>query len=120
MQSIEILKPGVTVSDIGAVIEAHATEKGCSVVHQFVAHGVGIHYHEAPQIPHYHSNSQIPLAPGMTFTIEPMINAGSPDAVIDPEDEWTARTPDGRPSAQWEHTILITPEGHEILTTWVR
>ncbi len=120
MRSIEILKPGVTVSEIGAAIEAHAEEKGCSVVHQFVAHGVGIHYHEAPQIPHYHSNIQIPLAAGMTFTIEPMINAGSPDAIIDRNDEWTARTIDGRASAQWEHTILITPLGHEILTTWVR
>lgn len=120
MQSIEPLKPGMLVSDIGEVIERHAHKKGCSVVHQFVAHGVGIHYHEAPQIPHYRNRVQVPLAPGMTFTIEPMINAGAAEAVIDAKDEWTARTSDGRASAQWEHTILITPTGHEILTTWVR
>jgi len=120
MKSIAILKPGVLVSDIGATIETHANARGCSVVHQFVAHGVGVDFHEGPQIPHNRNNVNIPLVPGMTFTIEPMINAGVRDAVIDQIDHWTARTRDGRASGQWEHTVLITDTGHEILTTWKR
>jgi methionyl aminopeptidase len=120
MRSIADLKPGVPVSHIGSVIEAYATQQGCSVVNQFVGHGVGIEFHEAPQVPHHKNSIAIPLAAGMTFTIEPMINAGVREAVIDPSNQWTARTKDGKPSAQWEHTILITDTGHEILTTWTR
>jgi len=120
MKSIEILRPGISVSEIGNVIETYATEQGCSVVNQFVGHGVGIQFHEGPQVPHYRNNFNIPLQPGMTFTIEPMINAGAREAVIDKTDKWTARTVDGKPSAQWEHTILITEDGHEILTPWKR
>ena len=115
-RAIKILKPGILVSEIGKAIEEYATAHGCSVVNQFVAHGVGLDFHEPPQVPHHFNNLAIPLAPGMTFTIEPMINACVRSAVIDPVDGWTARTSDGKPSAQWEHTILITPEGHEILT----
>lgn len=118
MRSIAILKPGVMVHEIGKVIEDHAKEKGFSVVNQFVGHGVGVHFHEAPQIPHHYNHVQIPLAAGMTFTIEPMINVGVRSGFIDPKDHWTARTNDGKPSAQWEHTILITETGHEILTPW--
>ena len=120
MKSIEILKPGIPLSKIGEVIEAHATSKGCSVVNQFVGHGVGVDFHENPQIPHNRNRTTTLLVPGMTFTIEPMINAGVREAVIDPLDEWTARTRDGKASAQWEHTILITENGHEILTNWTR
>lgn len=120
MRAIAALKPGVIISQIGATIEEYALSQHCSVVYQFVGHGVGIHFHEAPQIPHHKNTLSIPLVPGMTFTIEPMINAGLPEAVIDPVDEWTARTKDGKPSAQWEHTVLITEVGHEILTPWVR
>lgn len=116
MRSIAILKPGVPLYEIGNVIETFATEHGCSVVDQFVGHGVGVRFHEPPQVPHHYNKVDIPLAPGMTFTIEPMINAGVRTAVIDEEDGWTARTADGKPSAQWEHTVLITPTGHEILT----
>ncbi|MBN4067043.1 methionyl aminopeptidase [Simkania negevensis] len=116
MESIAILKPGVLLCDIGEVIESYATQHGCSVVHQFVAHGVGTSFHEAPQIPHNRNQLAIPLVQGMTFTIEPMINAGVSDAIIDPFDKWTARTADGAPSAQWEHTLLITSNGCEILT----
>ncbi len=116
MHSIEILKPGIFISEIGNVIESYAHARGCSVVNQFVGHGVGVAFHEAPQVPHCRNSVHIPVQPGMTFTIEPMINAGVRDAVIDPNDEWTARTSDGKPSAQWEHTILITDDGHEILT----
>ena len=120
MKSIEILKPGVLVSAIGEVIESHATARGCSVVYQFVGHGVGVEFHEGPQIPHNRNSVNIPIVAGMTFTIEPMINAGMSEGLIDSIDKWTARTKDGRASAQWEHTILITEDGHEILTPWVR
>lgn len=120
MKSIAILKPGIALSNIGEVIESHALSKGCSVVNQFVGHGVGIHFHENPQVPHSRNNQTLLLVPGMTFTIEPMINAGLREAVIDPIDQWTARTKDNRASAQWEHTVLITENGHEILTSWKR
>jgi methionyl aminopeptidase len=118
MHAIAILKPGVLLLEIGNVIDKHARENGCSVVDLFTAHGIGIEFHEPPQIPHNLNNLHIPLAPGMTFTIEPMINAGVKGAIIDRDDHWTARTADGKPSAQWEHTVLITPNGHEILTPW--
>jgi methionyl aminopeptidase len=116
MRSIQLLKPGVHLSAIGDTIETCAAEKGCSVVDQFVGHGVGIDFHEAPQVPHHYNHMHLLLVPGMTFTIEPMINAGTRKALIDPTDQWTARTADGKPSAQWEHTLLITEEGYEILT----
>jgi len=115
-RAIAICKPGVPISHIGDAIEDYATEHNCSVVNQFVGHGVGIEFHESPEVPHHYNRSQIPMAPGMIFTIEPMINAGVRDAIIDPHDHWTARTKDGKPSAQWEHTILITENGHEVLT----
>lgn len=115
MRSIAILKPGVLLSEIGEVITDYATSKGCSVVYQFVGHGVGIAFHEPPQVMHCRNNLQIPLVEGMTFTIEPMINEGKPEGVIQ-ADGWTALTIDGLASAQWEHTVLITKEGHEILT----
>lgn len=120
MRSIAILKPGIPIKEIGKTIEDYATEHGCSVVNQFVGHGVGIEFHENPQIPHCYNNIGILLAPGMTFTIEPMINNGKREAVIDPHNHWTARTIDGADSAQWEHTVLITDSGYEVLTPWVR
>ncbi len=116
MRAIAILKPEVLINEIGDVIEDYATDQGCSVVNQFVGHGTGVHFHEPPQIPHHFNQVQIPLVAGMTFTIEPMINAGAREGYIDKKDHWTARTIDGKPSAQWEHTILITEHGHEILT----
>lgn len=116
MRSIAILKPGVLICEIGDVIEACAAEYHCSVVNQFVGHGIGLEFHEPPEVAHHANKSRIPLAAGMTFTIEPMINAGVRGGYIDPKDQWTARTLDGKPSAQWEHTILITEDGHEILT----
>jgi len=120
MRACAILRPGALISDIGNTIEPYAVSRGCSVVNQFVAHGVGVDFHEGPQIPHYKNSFHIPLVSGMTFTIEPMINAGVREAVIDRKDQWTARTKDGKASAQWEHTVLITPEGYEILTPWKR
>ncbi len=115
MRSIAILRPGALLYEIGQAIESYASSQGCSVVNQFVGHGVGLKFHEAPEVYHHFNRSQLPLAPGMTFTIEPMINAGAREAVVD-DDGWTARTIDGKPSAQWEHTVLITEHGHEILT----
>ena len=115
-RSIAILKPGLMLFKIGDAISEYAEKEGCSVVDQFVGHGVGIEFHEAPQVPHHRNGINIPLAPGMIFTIEPMINGGVKEGVIDKDHHWTAYTRDGKPSAQWEHTLLITEEGHEILT----
>jgi methionyl aminopeptidase len=115
-QAIAILKPDVKIYEIGEIIEEYANRHGCTVVNQFVGHGTGILFHEPPQIPHHKNQMNIPLVPGMTFTIEPMINAGVRSGYVDPKDHWTARTLDGKPSAQCEHTVLITEEGHEILT----
>lgn len=120
MRAISILEPGISLSMIGETIESYALSQGCSVVNQFVGHGVGVAFHEGPQVPHYRNHQNILLVPGMTFTIEPMINAGVREAVIDPIDKWTARTKDNKASAQWEHTVLITNSGHEVLTTWNR
>jgi len=115
-RAIAICKPGNEIWQIGKEIEDYARAHKCSVVNQFVGHGVGIAFHEAPEIPHHYNEIRIPFAPGMTFTIEPMINAGVREGVIDKSDKWTARTKDNKPTAQWEHTILITESGHEILT----
>ncbi len=120
MRAIAILKPGVLVSQIGDVIEDYAAKHGCSVVNLFVAHGVGVDFHEPPQVPHHRNQIHIPLVEGMTFTIEPMINAGIRTTIVDYDDGWTARTADKKPSAQWEHTLLITSNGCEILTPWVK
>ncbi|MFZ4773075.1 MAG: methionyl aminopeptidase [Chlamydiia bacterium] len=116
--AIRICKPGANLSMIGNAIQSVADSYQCSVVHQFVGHGIGCEFHEEPAIFHYahRPRQDIVMQPGMTFTIEPMINLGLPDAVVDPSDQWTARTIDNKLSAQFEHTILITPTGHEILT----
>ncbi|MFZ4099724.1 MAG: methionyl aminopeptidase [Chlamydiia bacterium] len=115
-RAIAVCRPGALIHEIGDCIEQVAAKHRCSVVYQFVGHGVGIKFHEPPEIPHHHNRSKIPLLPGMTFTIEPMINAGRPEAIVDATDGWTARTIDGKPSAQWEHTLLITEDGCEVLT----
>ncbi|HLB52345.1 MAG TPA: methionyl aminopeptidase [Chlamydiales bacterium] len=115
-QAIDVCRPGNPISFIGKTIEDYARANGCSVVNQFVGHGVGISFHEPPEVPHHYNSNSIELVPGMTFTIEPMINAGVREAVIDKKDRWTARTKDGKPSAQWEETILITETGYEVLT----
>lgn len=114
--AIEVCKPGNELWQIGQAIEDYARKQGCSVVNQFVGHGVGIAFHESPEVPHHYNQLKIPFVPGMTFTIEPMINAGVREGVLDSKDRWTVRTKDLKPSAQWEHTILITETGHEILT----
>lgn len=115
-RAIEIVRPGLAICEIGKVIEDYAWSNNCSVVNQFVGHGVGVDFHEPPQIPHHYNNVDIRLVEGMTFTIEPMINAGVREGIIDSHDHWTTRTADGKATAQWEHTILVTQTGHQVLT----
>ncbi len=113
---IQQVKPGALIGDIGAVIQAHAEKNRFSVVREFCGHGVGANIHEDPQILHYgKAGTGEKIVPGMIFTIEPMINAGKADLKILP-DGWTAVTKDHKLSAQWEHTILVTDTGCEILT----
>lgn len=113
---IAVLKPGVRIGAVGAAVEALARKEGCSVVSMFGGHGIGRAMHEAPFVPHTGRSTEGPiLREGMCLTVEPMINLGSPEVVI-LDDGWTVVTQDGRWSAQFEHTILITHRGHEILT----
>lgn len=114
---IQAAQPWATLGDVGAAIQVHAEKNGFSVVRDFCGHGVGIKFHEDPEVLHYgHKGTGMTLVPGMTFTIEPMLNAGSWEVFIDSEDNWTACTDDESLSAQWEHMILITETGNEILT----
>lgn len=117
-RGIDQVFPGNNFGNIGYAIQKHAMSKKMSVVHQFVGHGVGLAFHEKPNVHHFGTKKGIGpiMKPGMIFTIEPMINLGRPEAVIDEYDKWTARTIDGKLSAQYEHTILVTEKGHEILT----
>ena len=109
-------RPGAHLGDIGAAIQKHAEERGYSVVREFCGHGIGRKFHEEPQVLHYgRAGTGIALQPGMIFTIEPMINAGKP-AIRELADGWTIVTKDHSLSAQWEHTVLVTETGHEILT----
>ena len=117
-RGISMVKPGNTIGDIGWAIQMYAEEQGCSVVRDFVGHGVGFEFHEAPQVPHFGQRGQgIRLIPGMVFTIEPMINLGNHDLKI-LEDNWTAVTKDKSLSAQFEQTILVTQAGYESLTPY--
>ncbi len=112
------VKPGNTIGDLGWAIQNYAEAKGCSVVREFVGHGVGFNFHEAPQIPHYGCRrSGTPLVEGMIFTIEPMVNLGRKDLKV-LRDKWTAVTLDGSLSAQFEQTLLITETGVESLTPY--
>lgn len=109
--------PGNHLNNIGYHIAEHAHAHGYSVVYEFCGHGVGIKFHEDPEVAHIAEKNTGPLLkPGMTFTIEPMINAGKARCKVDRKDGWTARTIDGKLSAQFEHTILITETGYEALT----
>jgi methionyl aminopeptidase len=117
-RGIAMVKPGNTIGDIGWAIQTFAESQGCSVVRDFVGHGVGFDFHEAPQIPHFgQRGSGITLIPGMVFTIEPMINLGRKELKI-LEDNWTAVTKDGSLSAQFEQTVLVTEKGVESLTPY--
>ncbi len=113
---IDQIKPGATVGDIGSAIQKHAEKFGYSVVREFCGHGIGQKFHEEPQIVHYgKAGSGIKLEPGMVFTVEPMINAGRRE-IRELPDGWTIVTRDHSLSAQWEHTVLVTHTGYEILT----
>jgi methionyl aminopeptidase len=113
---IEAVQPGAHLGDIGAAIQRYAESNGYSVVREFCGHGIGLNFHEDPQVLHYGKpGTGAKLAPGMTFTIEPMINAGKRD-IRQLGDGWTIVTKDHSLSAQWEHTILVTGNGHEVLT----
>jgi methionyl aminopeptidase len=111
------VRPGSRTGNIGYAIHRYAASHGFSVVHQFCGHGVGLEFHEEPQINHISPRDSGPvMREGMVFTVEPMINEGVPTAIIDSHDRWTARTEDGKLSAQYEHTILVVHNGYEILT----
>ena len=113
---INEVRPGAHLGDIGNAIQTYAESNGYSVVREFCGHGIGLVFHEEPQILHYgQKGSGIELKPGMIFTIEPMINAGKKDIKMLP-DGWTVVTKDRSLSAQWEHTILVTDSSYEVLT----
>ena len=115
-KGIALVKPGVRLGDIGHVIQSHAQKSKFSVVREYCGHGIGRSFHEEPKVLHYGKpQTGITLKEGMTFTIEPMINAGKPKIKL-LADGWTVRTADRKPSAQWEHTLLVTPDGVEVLT----
>jgi methionyl aminopeptidase len=120
MRGIKILKPGIRLGDIGFEIESFVEEKGFSVVRDFCGHGISNTFHEPPNILHYgKKNNGLELSPGMTFTIEPMINEGKYDVKV-LNDGWTAVTKDKSLSAQFEHTIGITEDSYEIFTESVK
>ena len=111
------VRDGARLGDIGAAIQEYVESEGCSVVRDFVGHGIGRKFHEAPQVKHYGKRGTLErLRSGMTFTIEPMVNLGGWEVDVDPNDKWTVRTADGSLSAQFEHTLLVTRTGVEILT----
>ncbi|WP_154223978.1 type I methionyl aminopeptidase [Marinicella rhabdoformis] len=113
---IQMVKPGVTLGDIGAAIQAHAYKNRYSVVYEYCGHGIGQTFHEDPQVLHYgRAGTGLKLEQGMTFTIEPMINIGKRHSKL-LGDGWTVVTKDRSLSAQWEHTIAVTEDGYDVLT----
>jgi methionyl aminopeptidase len=115
-KGIEQVRPGNTIGDIGFAIQRHAMRNSFTVVREYCGHGIGHNMHEEPQITHYGTKGKGEiLKTGMTFTIEPMINEGSRQ-IAHLDDDWTVITKDGKLSAQWEHTILVTSTGYEVLT----
>jgi len=116
IEGIRLVRPGVRLGDIGHVIQKYAEARGFSIVREYCGHGIGRVFHEEPQVLHYGKpGTGMELVEGMTFTIEPMVNAGRPDVKLLP-DGWTVVTKDHSLSAQWEHTVLVTPTGVEVLT----
>lgn len=113
---IDLVKPGTRLGDIGAAIQQHAEKNRCSVVREYCGHGIGRVFHEDPQVLHYgKAGTGLVLEPGMTFTIEPMVNAGKHAVKLLP-DGWTVVTKDRSLSAQWEHTMAVTDDGVEVFT----
>lgn len=116
-RGLAAVKPYGFLGDVGYAINTYAQENGCTIVREIGGHGVGIDFHEEPWVSHIGKpNTDYLLVPGMTFTIEPMVNMGKADVWTDEKDGWTVRTKDGKPSAQWEYTILVTETGTEILS----
>jgi methionyl aminopeptidase len=116
VRGIALVKPGIQLGDIGHAIQQYAQGEGCSVVREYCGHGIGRVFHEEPQVLHYGKPGQGEmLEQGMVFTIEPMINLGKRDTKLLP-DGWTVITRDRSLSAQWEHTIAVTQDGHDVLT----
>jgi methionyl aminopeptidase len=114
---MEAAKPFGFVGDIGNAIQRHAHKNGFTVVRDLCGHGVGLEFHEEPDVEHFgRKGTGMLLVPGMVFTIEPMINMGGWEVFVDEEDDWTVVTEDELPSAQWEHTFVMTENGLEILT----
>ncbi len=117
-KGIEVVKPYAYLNEIGKAIQKYISKFEYGIVQQYTGHGIGKSFHEDPQVLHYDMGSSGPrLEPGMIFTIEPMINASqSSEVIVDAHDTWTVRTKDSAFSAQWEHTVLVTENGYEILT----
>lgn len=116
IEGIKLVKPGTQLGDIGEVIQNYAESRGFSVVREYCGHGIGRGFHEDPQVMHYgRAGTGVTLQEGMTFTIEPMINAGKRQVKL-LKDNWTVVTKDHSLSAQWEHTLLVTADGYEVLT----
>jgi methionyl aminopeptidase len=115
-KGIELVRPGIRLGDIGHAIQKFVESNGFTVVQEYCGHGIGRGFHEDPQVLHYGTpNTGVTLQAGMTFTIEPMVNAGKRNVKLLP-DGWTVVTKDRKPSAQWEHTLLVTADGYEVLT----
>ena len=115
-KGIELVRPGIHLGDIGHAIQKFVESHGYSVVQEYCGHGIGRGFHEDPQVLHYGTpDTGVALQAGMTFTIEPMVNAGKRNVKLLP-DGWTVVTKDRKPSAQWEHTLLVTADGYEVLT----
>jgi len=115
-KGIEMVRPGARLGDIGDAIQKHAESNHYSIVREYCGHGIGKGFHEEPQVMHFGKpGTGLELQEGMTFTIEPMVNQGKHHSKVLP-DGWTVVTRDRKLSAQWEHTILVTADGHEILT----
>lgn len=115
--AVEATRPWGTMGDMGYVCNKHAVENGYTVVREIGGHGCGVRFHEDPWVNHIGQKGEgILFVPGMTFTIEPMVNMGAPDVYEDEGDGWTIRTVDGKPSAQWEYLLLVTEDGVEILS----
>jgi methionyl aminopeptidase len=116
-RAIELVKPGVTLGDLGYAIQQHGEAHNYSIVREYCGHGIGRIFHEEPQVLHYGApNTGLKIEEGMTFTIEPMLNAGSRHTKLSKKDGWTVTTKDRRLSAQWEHTLAVNASGCEVLT----
>ena len=115
-RGIAAIRPWGKLNDIGKAVSDYAESFGYSVVREYTGHGVGLDVHEEPMVCHFDTNDEMILVPGMVLTVEPMINAGGREIRLDEEDSWTVYTADGSLSAQWEHTVLITDTGTEILS----